>query len=68
MMINISPESDSRAFSERLLEERCVSVVPGSAFGPNAEGWVRIALTVPEEAIEAGLTRLASFMTTSQGA
>ncbi|HNT26762.1 MAG TPA: aminotransferase class I/II-fold pyridoxal phosphate-dependent enzyme [bacterium] len=40
--------------TDRLLEERRVLVTPGTAFGPNGEGWFRIAATRhPDEMTEA---------------
>jgi len=36
-------------FAERLLERESVAVLPGASFGAGGEGFVRIALTVPEE-------------------
>jgi aspartate/methionine/tyrosine aminotransferase len=51
----------SMAAAERLLDEHHVVAVPGIAFGPCAEGWLRISW-VPEEATLAeGLARIAEF-------
>lgn len=49
---------DSVAFARRLLEEACITVVPGVGFGPEGEGYVRFALTVPAERIRQALQRL----------
>lgn len=38
----------SAEFAQKAMDEHGVIVLPGSAFGPSAEGYVRIALTVPE--------------------
>jgi LL-diaminopimelate aminotransferase len=51
----------SADFAVRLLEKVNVSVVPGSGFGKNGEGWFRIALTRPEAEIVEGLERMASL-------
>ena len=52
---------DSMAAAERLLEAHRVVAVPGIAFGPSAEGWLRISW-VPEEAVLAqGMARMADF-------
>ncbi|WAJ28063.1 pyridoxal phosphate-dependent aminotransferase [Antarcticirhabdus aurantiaca] len=52
---------DGRAFAERLLAERFVSVMPGSSFGSAAEGFVRLSLTVPDDALEEACGRIADF-------
>ena len=50
------PEGESSAaFSRRILEATGVWLTPGTAFGAHGEGYVRIALTTPEERLrEAG--------------
>ena len=45
-------------FSLALLEQACVSLTPGTVFGPGGEGYIRIALTAPEERIAEALDRL----------
>jgi aspartate aminotransferase len=57
VMVEIGEPSEP--FARRLVEERRVAVTPGSAFGPNGEGMVRISLAASEEAIAIGLERLA---------
>ena len=52
----------SLEFSERLLREEKVAVVPGSAFGASGEGFVRIAYTVPIPLLEEALGRLERFV------
>jgi aspartate aminotransferase len=47
------------AFAERLLRERHVAVVPGSAFGAGAADMVRVSLAAADAALETGLERLA---------
>ena len=49
-------------FSERLLREEKVAVVPGNAFGASGEGYVRIAYTVPLPRLEEALERLGRFV------
>jgi len=51
-------------FAFRLLDAERVALVPGVAFGPYGEGYVRIACTVPEDALRAGLDRIARFVGT----
>jgi aspartate/methionine/tyrosine aminotransferase len=36
--------------------------VPGSAFGPSGEGWVRVSLCVDPDVLTAGLRRLCSAL------
>ncbi len=48
-------------FAERLLEEEGVAVMPGESFGAAAAGHVRVALTIPDEALLAALGRLRAF-------
>jgi aspartate aminotransferase len=50
----------SVAFSEALLEETAVAVVPGAAFG--ADDHVRISFACSTETLERGLARLAEMM------
>ena len=57
----------AQAFSERLLREERVAVVPGNAFGPSGEGHVRIAYTVPSTHLEEALERLERFVRRCRG-
>ncbi|MDP2872673.1 MAG: LL-diaminopimelate aminotransferase [Bacillota bacterium] len=52
---------DSSRFTEHLLSKAGVVVTPGSAFGACGEGFVRMALTVPEERIVVALERISSI-------
>jgi aminotransferase len=54
----------SEQFSERLLHEHHVAVVPGSAFGPSGEGHVRATLATSYEDLEEALTRIRAFLST----
>ncbi|MDQ3937555.1 MAG: pyridoxal phosphate-dependent aminotransferase, partial [Chloroflexota bacterium] len=53
----------SDEFSERLLLEQHVAVVPGSAFGPSGEGHVRATLATSYEQLEEALRRIRAFVT-----
>jgi len=53
---------DEETFSQKLLEEERVAVVPGSAFGPGGEGFVRCSYATTYERIEEALTRIDKFM------
>jgi aminotransferase len=53
----------SDEFSERLLHEQHVAVVPGSAFGPSGEGHVRATLATAYDQLEEALRRIRAFVT-----
>ncbi|HEX6987875.1 MAG TPA: pyridoxal phosphate-dependent aminotransferase [Bacillota bacterium] len=48
----------STRFALTLLDEASVAVAPGSAFGAGGEGFVRVSLASPEQAVLTGLERL----------
>ena len=52
---------DSETFSEMLLKEEKVAVVPGSAFGKTGEGYVRCCYATSLAEIEEALTRMKRF-------
>ena len=52
----------SEQFSEQLLFEHRVAVVPGSAFGPSGEGFVRASLATSYEQLEEALVRIDQFV------
>jgi aminotransferase len=52
----------SEEFSERLLFEHQVAVIPGSAFGPSGEGHVRATLATSYEQLEEALVRIDRFL------
>ncbi len=53
---------DSETFTERLLTEERVAVVPGSAFGPSGEGHVRMCYATSYEQLEEALRRIGRFV------
>lgn len=53
---------DEDAFAEALLKEEKVAVVPGSAFGPGGEGFVRACYATEYSQIEEALRRIERFM------
>ncbi|MDP8236934.1 MAG: pyridoxal phosphate-dependent aminotransferase [Candidatus Erginobacter occultus] len=53
--------SGSAEFAKRLLEESGVVATPGVGLGPSGEGYIRMALTRPEEEIRTALERLAKL-------
>ena len=58
---------DSVTFSERLLAEERVAVVPGSAFGAYGEGYVRACYASGYEQIEQALERIGRFVQRHRG-
>jgi aminotransferase len=53
---------DEETFAQKLLEEERVAVIPGSAFGPGGEGFVRCSYATAYEKLEEALRRLDRFM------
>ncbi len=53
---------DEDAFAEALLKEESVAVVPGTAFGPGGEGFVRACYATEYGKIEEALHRMERFM------
>jgi aminotransferase len=53
---------DDETFAEKLLLEEQVAVVPGNAFGPGGEGFVRCCYATAYEQIEEALRRMERFM------
>jgi arginine:pyruvate transaminase len=49
------------AFARGLLEAEAVAVMPGSSFGAEAAGFIRLSLTVPDEALAEACRRIARF-------
>ncbi|MGE5253337.1 MAG: pyridoxal phosphate-dependent aminotransferase [Planctomycetaceae bacterium] len=56
---------DSLEFCRRLLHETRVGIAPGVAFGAGGEGAVRICYAADRSILEAGMEKLARFLTTS---
>lgn len=52
----------SDEFTERLIREERVAVVPGNAFGPSGEGHVRMCYATAYEQIEEALVRIERFV------
>lgn len=60
---DISPTGlDSEQFAERLLMEEKVAVVPGNAFGPSGNGFVRCAYAASVEDLAEAFKRMARFV------
>lgn len=52
----------SKEFAVRLLEQERVACVPGSAFGPSGEGYVRCCFATALEQIQVATERIARFV------
>jgi len=52
----------SREFALRLLEEEKVAVVPGEAFGPGGEGFIRCSYATALDRIEVAADRIVRFV------
>jgi len=55
---------DDETFAERLLQEKHVAVIPGSAFGAGGEGFVRCSYATAFDQIEEALDRIDQFVRT----
>jgi aspartate aminotransferase len=53
---------DERDLAEDLLEGAGVALLPGSAFGPAGEGFLRLAYTQSESDLRLGLERMGSYL------
>jgi LL-diaminopimelate aminotransferase len=53
---------DSENFVLRLLDETYLSLSPGSIFGPQGDGYVRISLTQPVETLQEAMERLCNWV------
>ena len=54
----------SAGFCRKLYDATGVSVLDAGAFGPSAEGWVRISYTLGEETLKTGCRRIVEFLET----
>ena len=51
----------SASFAAQLLDDTAIVVTPGSSYGDHGEGYIRLSLTTPDEMIDKGVERLASW-------
>ena len=51
----------SAGFAQALLEDLTIVVTPGSSYGKYGEGYIRLSLTTPDDQVEKGVERLASW-------
>jgi aspartate/methionine/tyrosine aminotransferase len=62
VFFRIDGVTDSLAFCKRLVHEAKLGLAPGSAFGPEGEGFVRWCFAASEERIAEGIARLRRFL------
>ena len=60
VMVDVSALGSSMDAARSLLSRDNVSVVPGEAFGPGGEGWVRVSLSAATDDLQIGVERIAS--------
>src|SRR5207248_138530 len=54
--------TDSLGFCKRLVRDAKLGLAPGSAFGPEGEGFVRWCFAASEDRLAEGVARLSRFM------
>jgi len=59
VFLRVKGMSDSLAFCKRLVREHGLGLAPGSAFGPQGEGFVRWCFAADEAKLAEGVSRLA---------
>ncbi|HYX65110.1 MAG TPA: aminotransferase class I/II-fold pyridoxal phosphate-dependent enzyme, partial [Burkholderiales bacterium] len=59
LFLGIDGVADSLAFCKRLVREHGLGLAPGSAFGPEGEGYVRWCFAADEAKLAEGVARLA---------
>ncbi|MDY6142621.1 MAG: LL-diaminopimelate aminotransferase [Arcanobacterium sp.] len=57
----------SESFAEALLEKAHVIVTPGSGYGPDGEGYIRISLTTPDDRLLEAVERMRTAMAETEG-
>ena len=56
------PACESIAFARTLATDAAVLVIPGVAFGPHGQGFVRISYAAPVEQITSGIERIGRYL------
>lgn len=62
LMLAVAGEHDSVALASRLVDEAALGLAPGSAFGPETEGWLRWCTARPVAELLEGADRLARYL------
>ena len=58
LWVPVPPGSTSTELCQMLLEKAHIVATPGTGFGENGEGYIRLALTVPVERIKQAVARI----------
>ena len=58
LWVRIPQGYTSAEFAEYLLEQAYVAVTPGSGYGLDGEGYIRISLTTPDTRLKEALARM----------
>ncbi len=61
-LFRIAGVNDSLAFCKRLVADAGLGLAPGSAFGPDGEGFVRWCFAASDERLAEGVARLSRFL------
>jgi aminotransferase len=56
------PACESISFAKTLATDAAVLVIPGLAFGPHGQGFVRISFAAPVEQITSGIERIGRYL------
>ena len=56
------PACESIAFAKTLATDAAVLVIPGVAFGPHGQGFVRISYAAPAEQVTSGIERIGRYL------
>ena len=56
------PACESIAFAKTLATDAAVLVIPGLAFGPHGQGFIRISYAAPVEQITSGIERIGRYL------
>jgi aspartate aminotransferase len=59
---NIARFGNSTRFAKRLLQDALIAVTPGSAFGPNGEGYIRLSYATSRDNIVKGIQRIETLL------
>jgi len=62
MLFALDAEPDARAAAVRLLKEARVGVAPGTAFGPDGAGWMRLCFAVSPDLARDAVARLTRLL------
>jgi aspartate/methionine/tyrosine aminotransferase len=62
----VAAARDSMQFCRRLVHEARLGLAPGSAFGPEGEGFVRWCFAASDERLDEGVVRLGRYLATAR--